>query len=356
MAKDLVPYDEPLFVGHPGIKGDRAANLAVQTADLLICVGTSLKPQITGYEVDQFASGAVKIHIDPDVHVLEHGARMCQHQIQCDSRRFLESLIALLPRDARKLIEQARWAQRCRTWKERFPSHKESHRLGDDLAPLNAYEFVFALGRQLPRECTIVSDAGQPFYFLPQALPHRAGQRYIIPGSFAEMGYALPASIGIAAAHPDDRHTVVAVVGDGSLQTNIQELQTIRHHGFNVKIFVIDNGGYASIRSTQNRFFDGFLVGSSEESGVSLPPLDRIAAAYGIPYVGCPDRGRLGTAIDEVLATAGPVICSVRCMKDQDVIPAVPSMRLADGRMKSRPLHEMAPLLPDAELLDLMRE
>jgi acetolactate synthase-1/2/3 large subunit len=353
MAKDLVPYDDPLFVGHPGIKGDRAANLAVQSADLLICVGTSLKPQNTGYEIDQFAAGACKIHVDPDPHVLDHGARMCQERIQCDSRQFLESLAALIPEGTRKSEEWSRWAQRCRGWKERFPSHKEKHILGDDAAPLNAYEFVFALGDKLPRQCTIVSDAGQPFYFLPQALQHRPEQRYIIPGSFAEMGYALPASIGIATAHPDDGHTVLAVIGDGSLQTNIQELQTLRHYDFNVKMFVIDNGGYASIRSTQNRFFGGFLVGSSEESGVSLPPLDRIAAAYGIPFIDCPDRRRLGPAIDETLAAAGPVICSVRCIKDQDVIPAVPSMRLADGRMKSRPLHEMAPLLPEAELREL---
>jgi acetolactate synthase-1/2/3 large subunit len=356
MAKDLIPYDEPLFVGHPGIKGDRAANMAVQTADLLICVGTSLKPQITGYEVDQFAPRAVKIHIDPDVHVLEHGARMCQHQMQCDSRGFLESVMALVPRGPGRSTGQGRWVQRCRVWKERFPSQKEQHLLGDDKSPLNAYEFVFALGERLPPECTIVSDAGQPFYFLPQALRHRAGQRYIIPGSFAEMGYALPASIGIASAHPDEGHTVVAVIGDGSFQTNIQELQTIRHHGFNVKMFVIDNGGYASIRSTQRRFFDGFLVGSSNESGVSLPPLDRIAAAYGIPYVNCPDRCHLGSALEETLAAAGPVICSVRCMEDQDVIPSVPSLRLPDGRMKSRPLHEMAPLLPDGEFQDLVCE
>ncbi len=353
MAKDLVPYDEPLFVGHPGIKGDRAANLAVQTADLLICIGTSLKPQNTGYEIDQFAPRAFKIHVDPDPHVLEHGARMCQQKIQCDSRRFLESLLALVPDGAGESVERGRWARRCREWKERFPSQKEKHLLGNDSAPLNAYEFVFALGEKLPRQCTIVSDAGQPFYFLPQALQHRAGQRYIIPGSFAEMGYALPASIGIATAHPDGNHAVVAVIGDGSLQTNIHELQTLRHHGFNVKIFVIDNGGYASIRSTQNRFFDGFLVGSSEASGVSLPPLDRIAAAYGIPFIDCPDRRRLGPALDETLSATGPVICSVRCIKDQDVIPAVPSMRLPDGRMKSRPLHEMAPLLPDEELQDL---
>lgn len=354
MAKDLVPADHPLLVGHPGLKGDRAANLAVQTADLLLCVGTSLKPQITGYEVDQFAPAAFKIHVDPDPHVLGHGARMCQQQMFCDSRLFLEALAAGLAERGWDAGRCHPWGGRCRAWKERFPSEKEPHVLADDAAPLNAYEFIFALRAQLPERATVVSDAGQPFYFLPQALALGAGQRYVIPGSFAEMGYALPAAIGIATAHPEGNHTTVCVVGDGSLQTNIHELQTLRHHGFNVKLFVIDNGGYASIRSTQKRFFDGFMVGSTEESGVSLPALDKIASAYGIPYIDCPDRRRLRGALEEAFASTGPAICRVRCLHDQEVIPGVPSMKMPDGRMKSRPLHEMAPLLPDSEMRALL--
>src|SRR5262249_30455142 len=151
----------------------------------------------------------------------------------------------------RGALSIAGWWQTCGAWKARFTSQREPHVLSDDSSPLNAYEFVFALGDQLPRNSTVISDAGQPFYFLPQALAHRAGQRYLIPGSFAEMGYALPAAIGVASAHAGEEHATVCVIGDGSLQTNIHELQTIRHHRFNVKMFVIDNGGYASIRSTQ---------------------------------------------------------------------------------------------------------
>jgi acetolactate synthase-1/2/3 large subunit len=354
MAKDLVPFDDPRFVGHPGIKGDRAANLALQTADLLICVGTSLKPQNTGYEIDEFAPAATKIHVDPDPRVLEHGARICGKQVPSDSRLCLEALSRELVSRGWNPQRVSGWRQRCNSWKLRFTSEREPHKLSDDSSPLNAYEFVFGLGEQLPPNSTVITDAGQPFYILPQALAHRAGQRYLIPGSFAEMGYALPAAIGVASAHPEGEHTTVCVIGDGSLQTNIHELQTIRHHRFNVKIFVIDNGGYASIRSTQRRFFDGFLVGSSLESGVSLPPLDRIAGAYCIPYIDCPNRRWLGSAIADAFALPGPVICRVHCMEDQEVIPSVPSMKLADGRMKSRPLHEMAPLLSEAQMQELL--
>ena len=350
MAKDLIPHHHKHFVGHPGIKGDRAANFAVQAADVLICVGVSLKPQNTGYEIDQFAPNAVKIHVDPDIHVLNHGSRMCQQQIQSDSRLFLESMQSALIAQQWNSEPYQEWRQRTQDWKMRFPSEKENHVRLDDSSPLNAYEFVHALGKKLPQNTTVVTDAGQPFYILPQGWQLLAGQRYIINGSFAGMGYALPAATGVSTSHEGDDHITVAVIGDGSLQTNIHELQTIRHHNLNVKMFVIDNGGYVSIRSTQQRFFDGFLVGSSDSSGVTLPPLDRIAAAYGIPFINCVDRTSLDRSISEVFETPGPVICQVRCLQMQDVIPGVPSMRMPNGKMKSRPLHEMAPLLSDDEL------
>jgi acetolactate synthase-1/2/3 large subunit len=165
----------------------------------------------------------------------------------------------------------------------------------------------------------------------------------------AEMGWALPAAIGAAAADPTRQ--IVAIVGDGSVQTNLQELQTLRHLGFNVKLIVICNDGYASIRSTQERFFGGFYVGSTGDSGTSFPDLGRIADAYRLPYVWCPHRGRLRSELAAALATPGPVICGVAGQRDQAVLPAVASVRLPDGRLRSAPLHLMSPPLPEGELL-----
>ena len=145
----------------------------------------------------------------------------------------------------------------------------EGHALGESEDTVNLYELIDRLGEELTGNETIFTDAGQPFYILPQALRLKDGQRYLVPGSLAEMGWALPASIGIAAAAP--ARLAVGIVGDGSLQTNIQELQTIAHHQLNIKLFIINNGGYASIRNTQNSFFHGFFVGSTPESGVTLP-------------------------------------------------------------------------------------
>ena len=158
------------------------------------------------------------------------------------------------------------------------------------------------------------------------------------------MGWALPASIGIAVAAPE--RLAVGIVGDGSVQTNIQELQTIAHHQLNIKLFIINNGGYASIRSTQNSFFHGFFVGSTPESGVTLPKLSRIASAYGIPYVLCENREVVSDRIRQVLHTPGPVICEVMSQVNQRVMPIVPSFMLPDGRMRSKALHEMAPERP----------
>ena len=135
-------------------------------------------------------------------------------------------------------------------------------------------------------------------------------------------------------------------MGDGSLQTNIQELQTLAHHHLNIKLFVINNGGYASIRNTQNSFFKGFFVGSTPESGVTLPALSRIASAYGIPYVLCENREVVTERIRQVLQTPGPVICEVISQVNQRVMPIVPSFMLPDGRMRSKALHEMAPERP----------
>ena len=227
--------------------------------------------------------------------------------------------------------------------KAAFPCHKEAHSLGEAQDAVNLYEFIDRLGAELNGNETIFTDAGQPFYILPQALRLKSGQRYLVPGSLAEMGWAVPASIGIAAASPG--RLAVGIVGDGSLQTNIQELQTIAHHRLNIKLFIVNNGGYASIRNTQNSFFKGFFVGSTPESGVTLPDLSRIAAAYGIPYILCENRGAVSDRIRQALQTPGPVICEVMSQVNQRVMPLVPSYMLPDGRMRSKALHEMVPPL-----------
>jgi acetolactate synthase-1/2/3 large subunit len=339
MAKDLMPYDHSLFVGHPGPRGERGANFAVQCADLILMMGCSLHIQTTGYEGDLFAPNAYKIQIDLDPALLKKERIGIHAKYRWDVKQYLPALKARAERAKVEVREP--WRSACRNLKARYTVLKEPHTLGGAADPINLYEFVQLLSEALNGDETILTDAGQPHPVLGQAFRIKGTQRYLNPGSFAEMGWALPASFGVAAADPSK--PVIAVFGDGSLQTNIQELQTLVHHGFDIKLFVINNDGYASIRNTQRNFFKGFYVGSSAESGVSLPSMEKIAGAYGIPFLRLEDRSHAPERINQALARRGPLLCEVMGQKEQRIIPAVPSYLLADGRLRSKALHEMVP-------------
>lgn len=338
LAKDALPYDHPLFVGHCGPKGDRPGNFALQSADLILSVGSSLHAQSIGYEADLFAPGAYKVQVDRERPILERGDVPVDMQIEADVSDFLGALKATVNGPPRQMA----WTDQCVRWKTAFSVAAEPH---DVATPeINFYEFAASLSEALNGSETIVTDAGSAFYVLGQALKLKADNRYIVSGALGSMGYALPAAIGAAAAAPE--RTVICVTGDGSLQTNIQELQTVRHNGLRVKLFVIDNDGYASIRNTQKGFFAGQFVGASRDSGVSTPPLEPIAAAYGLPYVAIDDRASMTAQIRDALASEGPTIVGVRAQPQQMVIPTVTSRKTASGGLRSNPLHVMHPLLP----------
>ena len=344
LAKDLLPYDFPLFTGHPGVKGDRAGNFAAQNADLILSVGCSLHTQTLGWEPREFAPRAHKIQVDLDEALLQREQAGVDEKVCCD----LVSLLAAFQRLIDEHWDTGRscdWRQQCADWKNRYHVMNEPHRL--DEGPVNFYEFADVLSDALQGDETIVTDAGSAFYVMGQAFRVKESQRYIVSGAMGAMGYALPASIGAATASP--AAPVICVTGDGSLQMNVQELQTVRHYRPNVKLFIINNDGYASIRNTQKAFFSGHLVGTGRSSGVSFPPLERLADAYGLPYVRCPERAVLHDRIRQTLATAGPVVCEVQAQAEQEVMPAVSSVKLDNGAMKSKPLDDMFPFLPRDE-------
>jgi acetolactate synthase I/II/III large subunit len=339
MAKDLLPFDHPLSVGHPGPRGERSANFAVQCADLILMMGCSPHIQTTGYEGDLFAPRAYKIQIDLDPALLKRDRIGVHAKYQWDLTQYLPALKARAKRATVKTPEP--WRLACRGWKARYTVLNEPHAWGGPGDPINLYEFVQLLSEALAGNETILTDAGQAHPILGQAFRIKGSQRYLNPGSLAEMGWALPAAFGASAADPSK--PVIVVTGDGSLQTNIQELQTLVHNRFNIKLFVINNGGYASIRKTQQTFFNGYYVGSTPETGVSLPDIGKVASAYGVPFARIENRSNAAGRIEEVLAQQGPLLCEVMAQKDQRMIPVVPSYLLADGRFRSKALHEMVP-------------
>lgn len=339
LGKDALPYDHELFVGHPGVKGDRAGNYAVQNADVLLSLGSSLHVQTTGYELDRFAPQAYKIQVELDDAVMSRENVGVSLKIRSGVAEFLRT-VSILSGEGGGGKSDA-WIAQCADWKRSRAVIREPHRT--DGAFVNFYEFADRLSDLLNGDETIVTDAGSAFYVMGQAFRVKRSQRYVVSGALGAMGYALPAAIGIAAAEPHRR--VVCVTGDGSLQTNVQELQTLRHYGFDIAVFVILNDGYVSIRNTQSSFFSGFLVGSSMDSGVTLPPLDKIAEAYGIAYIDCSDNRKLDDCIVQATCAKGPVICGIRSLPDQQIIPTVTSKRLEDGSMVSMPLDRMYPFI-----------
>ena len=350
LALDVLPYDVPLFVGHPGPKGDRAGNFAVQTADVILFLGSSLHISTTGYELDQFAANAEKIQVELDPAVLEREQVGVSQKIIAGVSEFLSAVSALLSAEETLHFGGSDWRAKCREWKQKYAVRNETHLPITE--KINYYRLVEALSDLLGESDTLVTDAGSAYYVTGQAFRVKGNQRVIVSGALGAMGYALPASLGAATADPN--LTVVCLTGDGSLQTNIQELQTLRHYGLNVKIIAVSNDGYQSIRNTQSSFFDGHLAGASRQSGVSIPPLSKIADAYGLPYSCCRTEESLTEILSNVLAAPGPALCEVFTREDQQIIPTVSSKRLSDGSMKSQPLHNMFPFLSEDELQEAL--
>jgi acetolactate synthase I/II/III large subunit len=342
LATDIMPYNHPLYVGHPGPKGDRAGNFSVQSADVIIVVGASLHVLTTGFDLDKFAPNAYLIQVDPDPMVLKRTQVGVDDKIQCRVDSFLKAFKAGLLRSP--LLSNSRqsiWKKACTTWKIDLSVSKEPHKHEGD--SINYYDFIDTLSHHCESNTTVVSDAGSAYYTIGQAFRVKKGQRVIICGALGQMGYALAASSGASVASPERK--IVCVTGDGSLQMNIHELAVISKNKFNIKIFVVNNGGYVSIRNTQNNFFGGFLAGTSEDSGVFLPNHEKLADAYSLPYLKAESRETLSEIVMAALAMKGPVICEIYTPTEQAIIPTVTSKKLDDGSMISSPLHDMSPFL-----------
>lgn len=342
LGKDVMFYDHPLFVGHPGPKGDRPGNLAVQTADLILSIGCSLHAQTTGWENELFAPDAVKIQVELDPAVLAREQVGVALKIEADCIEFIRDL-----RDRSVAMRDLQsWRDCCSDWKKRFQVAAEPH--DHSHAAINYYHFAEALSRTLNDDDCVIADAGSAFYVMGQALRVGPRQRFLSSGSLGAMGFALPAANGAAATGQPG--SAVCVTGDGSLMTNLHELATMKEYALDVKLFVINNDGYVSMRNTQRDFCSGHYVGADASSGVFIPPIEALVRSFGLPYIRCDGQDDVEAKIRETLAVKGPVVCEVVAMRDQKIIPAVISIKLDDGRMRSAPLHNMFPHLSDEAL------
>lgn len=341
---DLIATADPLFCGRPGTIGERAGNFTVQNSDALLVLGSRLNIRQVSYNWQSFARHAFLMQVDVDRAEMEKPTVRPDLAIHCDLKIFLREMLRQLPASSYRASRHAGWLAWCRERVRQYPVVREKHHTAGP--PVNPYHFIEQLFGRLADNDVVVCGNAAACIVTYQAAHLKGGQRLISNSGAASMGHDLPAALGAAVAREGKR--VVCLAGDGSIQLNIQELQTIVHHQLPVKIFVLDNGGYLSIRQTQSNFF-GKLVGESPASGISFPDMTRVAAAYGLPAVRI-ESSRQFAAIDSVLAAAGPALCHVRLDPAQEFEPRLKSRQLPDGKLVSPNLEDMYPFLPPEEL------
>ena len=347
-ASDLMPHDNELFVGIPGLLGDRAGNWAVQNADLVLSVGCRLSCRQVGYNVKSWAREAYVIMVDIDKYELIKPSIHVELPIHADAREFLQVLNEAIET---KLTGHEDWTRICQGWKKNYPVVSEKHYSGEGLT--NAYCFLNEVSRRAAEDQFIVLGNGTVEACL-HAIHIKNSTRLISNSGAASMGYDLPAAIGCCFAI--GKKDTICLTGDGSIQMNLQELQTIVFHKLPIKIFVVNNQGYHSMRQTEGNLFPEYTkVGIGPESGdLSFPEMKKIAAAYGIPYMSASCNKEIPDVVDRMLAAEGYAMCEIFVDINQKFEPKSATKKLPDGTLVSPPLEDLAPFLPREELEKIM--
>ena len=347
-ASDLMPYDNELFVGIPGLLGDRAGNWAVQNADLVLSVGCRLSCRQVGYNVKSWAREAYVIMVDIDKYELIKPSIHVELPIHADAKEFLQVLDEAIET---KLTGHEDWTRICQGWKKNYPVVSEKHYSGEGLT--NAYCFLNEVSRRAAEDQFIVLGNGTVEACL-HAIHIKNNTRLISNSGAASMGYDLPAAIGCCFAI--GKKDTICLTGDGSIQMNLQELQTIVFHKLPIKIFVVNNQGYHSMRQTEGNLFPEYTkVGIGPESGdLSFPEMKKIAAAYGIPYMSASCNKEIPDVVDRMLAAEGYAMCEIFVDINQKFEPKSATKKLPDGTLVSPPLEDLAPFLPREELEKIM--
>lgn len=347
-AHDILHDDHPLYIGRPGSVGDRAGNFAVQNADLLIILGSRLNIRQISYHWETFARAAFKIMVDIDPLELIKPTLAINFPIHGHLTDFMQKMLTLTSQA--RLPHHDTWLTWCKERNKRYPVVLEEYWQRKTL--INPYCFMQSLSDLLPEGQIIVTGDGTACVTAFQAMRIKKNQRLYTNSGCASMGYDLPAAIGACVAAQGQ--PIVCIAGDGSIQQNIQELAVIVYHQWPIKIFVLNNNGYHSIRQTQANFFSAPFVGVGPESGLGFPSFEKLAYAYGLTYAHCSQQTELTHCIEQTLKTPGPLLCEIMLTPEQAFAPKCSSKQLASGRIVSRPLEDLAPFLSLEELADNM--
>lgn len=324
-AADIVPSDDPLYIGRFGLFGDRAANFAVQNSDFLLVIGCRLSIAQIGHRAEHFARNARIVMVDVDQAELDKPTLRVWLKMREDAGSFIRRALSVEQDESGTI---GGWVKCCQNWKAKYASPETG-----------SFAFVGTLSEALAPDAIVVTDMGAAFTSTYQTAKTKLGQRWITASGHAPMGYGLPGAIGAAYAHAK---AVVCITGDGGLMMNLQELAQVVGAKLPITIFVLNNGGYLTMKHTQRNHF-GRLSGADESSGLHMPNWKDIADAFGLKYM-----HYLGNP-EPALSYRGPVLCEVLMDPDQPLIPRVQTTKDADGTLRGGLLEDMFPYLPREE-------
>ncbi|MDX2083713.1 MAG: thiamine pyrophosphate-binding protein [Rickettsiales bacterium] len=341
---DLIPSDHKLYMGRIGSIGQRAGNFVLQNADLVLFLGTRNNIRQVSYNWEMFARKAKKIAVDIDSAELTKPTLKIDIGVCADLKDFLPLLNDKFVSE--KIIDKTDWLKWCTVRKNKYdPAANPEYTKTSGL--INPYNFIQVLTNLTKENSVTVAANGTACVALFQAGIVKKNQRIFWNSGNASMGYDLPAAIG--ACFANNKKDVICIAGDGSIMMNLQELQTIKHYNLPIKIFVLNNDGYSSIRQTQRNFFGEKLVACSSKSGVSTPSFIKLAEAFGIKSVTIKNSNELESKTAQVLSEKGLIICEVMLTRDYIFQPKLSSEKLPDGRIISKPLEDMFPFLDREE-------
>jgi acetolactate synthase-1/2/3 large subunit len=334
-APDSYGSAHALSIGSVGAMGcSRAGNFAVQNSDYLLILGSRLTALTTGTNNCKFARAAhvVVVDIDPVEHSKE-GIKI-NNFVNADIQLFLKSL---LMHPAQTV--PASWVEKCQHWKKLFSQVEGDFNSADTV---DLYQLADSLGSCLPANATIVTDSGLAEVILPSNVRFDAGMQCIHPASQGAMGFALPASIGVQLGSSG---MVLAVIGDGSIMMNLQELESIRYLNLPIKIIVVNNNVYSIIRRRQRDLFRKRTIGTDPTNGVSCPDFAKVADCFGLYYQRIDSVAQLDAGLIDLFNRPGAVLCEVMGREDQGYIELGQARSVLDGRLIRRPLEDQKPFL-----------
>lgn len=351
-ALDVMDFEDLYFFGSPGLQANRYSNIITQGADLLIVLGSRLDNMITAFNEEHFAFRAKKIVVDIDSNEINKLAMSEIFPVVCDVGIYLRSLAKALEKEL--IPDYAAWFSFCTKIKKRFPLLNENQEIKTALVDL--YQVSMKISEFCSKDDVLVASSTSRCNTAGHmAFKHKKGQKTISSMGFGSMGFALPSVIGAWFAN-EKNNNIVMLEGDGSFQLNIQELQTIVHNHINAKLFVFHNAGYAAIATMQNRNFQGYHVGCDAESGVTLPDLEKISYAYGIPYECIRSNNEIEPKVSAVMKQRGPVLCEFVGSILFDEIPKCISRVDENGKRISAYLENPFPFLSDEEMREIYME